>query len=166
MTTQPTGLADPKRLAIDGGSAGGYTTLGALTFRDVFTAGCSLYLDPNGERIRDRNPSDEKGDPIEEGLHVFLILKSTLILEYLKKNRATFQLKNDCSPTKKRHSNLGEKKTVMCHFFHFKSGLDDSLGIFPMMVFVTSIPMMTQLPDSAEVWSCRFGHLSWRYTQI
>eukprot|EP00435_Cladocopium_sp_Y103_P024166 s2336_g5.t3 len=37
------GLADPKRLAIDGGSAGGYTTLGALTFRDVFTAGCSLY---------------------------------------------------------------------------------------------------------------------------
>eukprot|EP00438_Fugacium_kawagutii_P028812 Skav222868 [mRNA] locus=scaffold2201:358996:363012:- [translate_table: standard] len=38
------GLADPKRLAIDGGSAGGYTTLGALTFRDVFTAGCSLCL--------------------------------------------------------------------------------------------------------------------------
>ena len=37
------GLADPKRLAIDGGSAGGYTTLGALAFRDVFTAGCSLY---------------------------------------------------------------------------------------------------------------------------
>jgi dipeptidyl aminopeptidase/acylaminoacyl peptidase len=37
------GLADPKRLAIDGGSAGGYTTLGALAFKDVFTAGCSLY---------------------------------------------------------------------------------------------------------------------------
>jgi len=37
------GLADPKRLAIDGGSAGGYTTLGALAFRDTFTAGCSLY---------------------------------------------------------------------------------------------------------------------------
>jgi len=36
-------LADPKRLAIDGGSAGGYTTLGALAFKDVFTAGCSLY---------------------------------------------------------------------------------------------------------------------------
>ena len=28
---------------VDGGSAGGYTTLGALAFRDVFTAGCSLY---------------------------------------------------------------------------------------------------------------------------
>jgi len=37
------GLADPKRLAIDGGSAGGYTTLGALAFKDVFTAGCSMY---------------------------------------------------------------------------------------------------------------------------
>jgi len=37
------GLADPQRLAIDGGSAGGYTTLGALAFRDVFTAGCSKY---------------------------------------------------------------------------------------------------------------------------
>lgn len=36
-------LADPERLAIDGGSAGGYTTLGALAFKDVFTAGCSLY---------------------------------------------------------------------------------------------------------------------------
>jgi len=37
------GLADPTQLAIDGGSAGGFTTLGALTFREVFTAGCSLY---------------------------------------------------------------------------------------------------------------------------
>ncbi len=37
------GLANPDRLAIDGGSAGGYTTLCALTFRDAFTAGASLY---------------------------------------------------------------------------------------------------------------------------
>lgn len=37
------GLADPKRLIIRGGSAGGYTTLAALTFRDVFTAGASYY---------------------------------------------------------------------------------------------------------------------------
>jgi dipeptidyl aminopeptidase/acylaminoacyl peptidase len=37
------GLADSDRLAIDGGSAGGYTTLCALTFRNVFTAGASLY---------------------------------------------------------------------------------------------------------------------------
>ena len=37
------GLADEDRLCIDGGSAGGYTTLGALAFRDVFKAGCSLY---------------------------------------------------------------------------------------------------------------------------
>ena len=32
-----------QRLAIRGGSAGGYTTLCALTFRDVFRAGASHY---------------------------------------------------------------------------------------------------------------------------
>ncbi|TMQ23358.1 MAG: S9 family peptidase [Deltaproteobacteria bacterium] len=37
------GLVDPARLAIRGGSAGGYTTLAALTFRDVFAAGASYY---------------------------------------------------------------------------------------------------------------------------
>lgn len=37
------GLADPARLAIRGGSAGGYTTLAALTFTDVFAAGASYY---------------------------------------------------------------------------------------------------------------------------
>ena len=37
------GWVDPARLAISGGSAGGYTTLSALAFRDVFTAGVSRY---------------------------------------------------------------------------------------------------------------------------
>lgn len=37
------GLVDGDRLAITGGSAGGYTTLCALTFRDVFKAGASHY---------------------------------------------------------------------------------------------------------------------------
>jgi dipeptidyl aminopeptidase/acylaminoacyl peptidase len=37
------GLADRDRLAIRGGSAGGYTTLGALAFRDVFAAGASHF---------------------------------------------------------------------------------------------------------------------------
>lgn len=37
------GLADGKRMAIRGGSAGGYTTLAALTFRSVFAAGASYY---------------------------------------------------------------------------------------------------------------------------
>ena len=37
------GLADGNRLAIRGGSAGGYTTLAALTFRNVFAAGASYY---------------------------------------------------------------------------------------------------------------------------
>lgn len=37
------GKVDPDRLAIKGGSAGGYTTLAALTFGDVFAAGASHY---------------------------------------------------------------------------------------------------------------------------
>ena len=37
------GLVDGERLAIAGGSAGGYTTLCALTFRNVFKAGASYY---------------------------------------------------------------------------------------------------------------------------
>ncbi|CAH9148779.1 unnamed protein product [Cuscuta epithymum] len=37
------GRVDGKRLCITGSSAGGYTTLASLAFRDVFKAGCSLY---------------------------------------------------------------------------------------------------------------------------
>ncbi|AFY37068.1 WD40-like beta Propeller containing protein [[Leptolyngbya] sp. PCC 7376] len=37
------GLADSEKLAIAGGSAGGYTTLAALTFYDTFNAGASYY---------------------------------------------------------------------------------------------------------------------------
>jgi dipeptidyl aminopeptidase/acylaminoacyl peptidase len=37
------GDVDPDRLVIEGASAGGYTTLAALAFRDVFAAGISQY---------------------------------------------------------------------------------------------------------------------------
>ena len=37
------GLADPDRLLITGGSAGGYTTICALTFTDAFAAGSSYF---------------------------------------------------------------------------------------------------------------------------
>jgi dipeptidyl aminopeptidase/acylaminoacyl peptidase len=37
------GLADPNRLIITGGSAGGYTTLCALTFHDDFAVGSSYF---------------------------------------------------------------------------------------------------------------------------
>jgi dipeptidyl aminopeptidase/acylaminoacyl peptidase len=37
------GAVDPKRVAIRGASAGGYTTLAALTFHDFFVAGASHY---------------------------------------------------------------------------------------------------------------------------
>lgn len=37
------GKADPDRLIIRGSSAGGYSVLCALTYKDTFNAGCSLY---------------------------------------------------------------------------------------------------------------------------
>jgi dipeptidyl aminopeptidase/acylaminoacyl peptidase len=37
------GKADPRKLIIRGGSAGGYTTLACLAFRDVFCCGASYY---------------------------------------------------------------------------------------------------------------------------
>ncbi|KAI8090890.1 Alpha/Beta hydrolase protein [Gilbertella persicaria] len=37
------GLVDAKKLAIVGGSAGGFTTLASVAFRKVFQAGCCLY---------------------------------------------------------------------------------------------------------------------------
>jgi dienelactone hydrolase len=38
-----TGAVDPRMLCIDGGSAGGYTALACLAFRDTFTAAASHY---------------------------------------------------------------------------------------------------------------------------
>ncbi len=37
------GSGDPARMVISGSSAGGFTALAALTFHDVFSAGCSRY---------------------------------------------------------------------------------------------------------------------------
>jgi dipeptidyl aminopeptidase/acylaminoacyl peptidase len=45
------GDVDEHRLIITGGSAGGYTTLSALTFRDVFKAGASYYGIGDLERL-------------------------------------------------------------------------------------------------------------------
>ena len=40
---EPTGLVSQATQVISGGSAGGFTVLAALTFHDVFAAGCSRY---------------------------------------------------------------------------------------------------------------------------
>lgn len=45
------GLADPNRLAIQGGSAGGYTTLAALAFRSVFKVGADYFGVSDLERL-------------------------------------------------------------------------------------------------------------------
>jgi len=43
LSAVESGLADPDKLFIKGGSAGGYSVLCALTFRDIFSAGASYY---------------------------------------------------------------------------------------------------------------------------
>jgi dipeptidyl aminopeptidase/acylaminoacyl peptidase len=45
------GLADPDRLAVRGGSAGGFVTLAALAFHDAFDAGASYYGVADLERL-------------------------------------------------------------------------------------------------------------------
>jgi dipeptidyl aminopeptidase/acylaminoacyl peptidase len=64
------GQADPDRLAIRGGSAGGYTTLCALAFHDVFKAGASYYgvgdlraLDADTHKFESRYSNDLLAPP-------------------------------------------------------------------------------------------------------
>lgn len=49
------GEADPDRLLITGGSAGGYTTMCALTFTDVFAAGATYFGLADLEQLADGN---------------------------------------------------------------------------------------------------------------
>ncbi len=55
------GLADAARCVIAGGSAGGYTTLAALTFRDLFKAGASHYgVSDLGALVRDTHKFESR----------------------------------------------------------------------------------------------------------
>jgi dipeptidyl aminopeptidase/acylaminoacyl peptidase len=55
------GLADDDRCVIDGGSAGGYTTLAALTFRKQFKAGASHYgVSDLGALVRDTHKFESR----------------------------------------------------------------------------------------------------------
>jgi len=54
-------LVDTERCVIDGGSAGGYTTLCALTFRDTFKAGASHYgVSDLGALVRDTHKFESR----------------------------------------------------------------------------------------------------------
>ncbi|HEV2881572.1 MAG TPA: S9 family peptidase [Pyrinomonadaceae bacterium] len=55
------GLVDGARCVITGGSAGGYTTLAALTFRDTFKAGASHYgVSDLGALVRDTHKFESR----------------------------------------------------------------------------------------------------------
>jgi dipeptidyl aminopeptidase/acylaminoacyl peptidase len=71
------GMADPHRLAIRGGSAGGYTTLCAVTFGDDFAAGASYFGVGDLEALaRDTHKFesrylDRMVAPLPDGLEVY-----------------------------------------------------------------------------------------------
>lgn len=72
------GLADPRRVVIQGGSAGGYTTLQALVSSDVFAAGVSRYgigdlemLVTDTHKFESRYPIGLVG-PYPEGRELYL----------------------------------------------------------------------------------------------
>jgi dipeptidyl aminopeptidase/acylaminoacyl peptidase len=61
------GLADPARLIIRGGSAGGYTVLSALAFHDVFQLGASYY------GVSDLQGLDDESHKFESHYNEYLI---------------------------------------------------------------------------------------------
>jgi dipeptidyl aminopeptidase/acylaminoacyl peptidase len=71
-------LADPARLAIRGGSAGGFTTLAALTTTEVFNAGISQYGIADLEAMTKETHKfearylDSLVGPYPEGRHVYI----------------------------------------------------------------------------------------------
>lgn len=76
-----TGYVDPARIAIMGGSYGGYMTLAALTFRPrAFAAGIDLYGVANWPRLLQNTPAwwadlrrmlaTEVGDPVEDAAYL------------------------------------------------------------------------------------------------
>ena len=75
------GRVDGERLAISGGSAGGYTTLCALTFHDVFRAGASHYGVGDLEALASHDLLDD--DPRE-----FVAAPSALQAERLPEDHA------------------------------------------------------------------------------
>ncbi|RMB60007.1 alpha/beta hydrolase family protein [Tessaracoccus antarcticus] len=84
------GLADPDRVAITGGSAGGYTTLQALVTTDVFAAGISSYgigdlraLLQDTHKAESRYPDSLIG-PWPEAQQVYLDRSPVTQLENLK----------------------------------------------------------------------------------
>ncbi len=84
------GLADPERVAITGGSAGGYTTLQALVTTDVFAAGMSSYgigdlraLVADTHKAESRYPDSLIG-PWPEAEQVYLDRSPVTQLDHLK----------------------------------------------------------------------------------
>jgi len=98
------GDADGNRLMIDGGSAGGYTTLCALTFRDQFKAGASHYGVSDAEALAKETHKFESR------------YLDNLIVHILSAAISTSSARRYTSPTNclARSSSSREWKTKLC----------------------------------------------------
>ncbi|MES2149997.1 MAG: prolyl oligopeptidase family serine peptidase [Pseudomonadota bacterium] len=82
------GLVDPERLVIRGGSAGGLTTLCALTFHDLFKAGASYY-----------GVSDLKG--LDDDSHKFESRYNEYLIAPAPESAALYQQRSPINHTEK-----------------------------------------------------------------
>lgn len=91
------GLADPARLLIRGGSAGGYTTLSALAFTDVFAAGANYFGVADLEALAKHTHKfesryiDSMIGPYPEALDVYIARSPIHALEGFTAPLITFQ---------------------------------------------------------------------------
>ncbi|NGX28069.1 MAG: Dipeptidyl aminopeptidase BIII [Candidatus Anoxychlamydiales bacterium] len=126
------GLVDENKLIIKGGSAGGYTTLAALTFRDTFQAGASYYGICDLELFHgDTHKFEAKYDekllgPYPEKKQVYFDRSPINFIEHLSCPIILFQGQEDKivlpNQAKKMFDSLNEKKLPTAYLLFEKEG--------------------------------------------
>lgn len=138
-----TGYVDPSRIAIMGGSYGGYMTLAALTFRpQAFAAGVDLYGVANWPRLLQNTPAwwtdlrrllaTEVGDPVKDDeylrsispiFHAEKIVRPLMVLQGANDPRV-LQIESDDIVAKARANGVPVEYMVFPdegHFFRRKA---------------------------------------------
>jgi uncharacterized protein (DUF885 family)/dipeptidyl aminopeptidase/acylaminoacyl peptidase len=138
-----TGYVDPSRIAIMGGSYGGYMTLAALTFRpQAFAAGVDLYGVANWPRLLQNTPAwwtdlrrllaTEVGDPVQDDeylrgispiFHAEKIVRPLMVLQGANDPRV-LQIESDDIVAKARANGVPVEYMVFPdegHFFRRKA---------------------------------------------
>lgn len=133
-----TGYVDPARIAIMGGSYGGYVTLAALTFRpQAFAAGVDLYGVANWPRLLQNTPAwwtdlrrllaTEVGDPVKDAdylrsispiFHAEQIVRPLMVLQGANDPRV-LRIESDDIVAKARANGVPVEYIVFPHEGHF-----------------------------------------------